>query len=401
VPMEEPDPQAGGNDEAGGAIVSVEPPPQKRRRRRKPVPWLDAQTEIPGEEYNDSLAIVHTQPVDYRRPLPHASPIFGLTTTIASIAPNIMGPFLAAPVLGDRRRAAMAGIGMPSARPPRGDQHDGTAGDEPMAPAPATRITALEPGSALRNAVAEAGLPPEPQSQSSVHQPILDLPSHVDWRQQQQLQGAAATGSLAGLSHPHAEAVASTSTVIHGTELPPLDLPFQESQHLSPWAPLNDGGNEMDLVQVPEDIAKVQPSSRLPLALPESAAETQSLASMEHGATGASSSQTGHIAALHDGSNMHVSHSAQLVAGEPRADGEGIAEYTAVARQQDAEIHEALGDGDAAAASLMDLCENPPGGAEAAACRFVHLLALHMQGTVTLEQTEPFADIAIGRGPQW
>lgn len=308
----------------------------------------------------------------------------------------------------------MAGIAMPSVHLRRTDQHQESPGDELMAPVPAASVTAVELGSG--NTPAETGPSPGPQYPSSVR-PILDPSSHVDWQQQQQLQlqgqqqpeDASATGSLVGLSHPHAEAGVSTSTDIHGTELPPLELPFQESHDLGPLAPPNDGGKEMDLVQVPQDIADVspQPWSRLPLAPPESADETQRLASVVHGATGASSSQTGHIAGLaevavvRDDPMMQMSQSAQIVVREPHADGEGIAEYTAVAQQQDAEIRETLGDGAAAAVSLMDLCENPPKGAEAAACRFVHLLALHMQGVVTLEQAEPYADIAIGRGPQW
>merc|ERR1719433_2607158 len=251
--MEEPAAQAGGDAEVGGPIVPAEQPPQKRRRRRKPAQWLDAQTQIPGDEYNNDPSLLRPQAVDYRRPLPHESPLFGLTTTIASIAPNIMWPFLAAPVLGDRRRAAMAGIAPASAIPHRTDL--GSPGDEQMAPVDVAPIAVVEPGSG--NTAAEAG--PSPGL-------IPDPSSLVDWQQQQQqqlqlqrqqqLDDASAAGPLAGQPHPHADAGVSTSTDIHGTELPPLELPFQESHHPSPLAPPS-GGNDMDLGQVPQDTAAV------------------------------------------------------------------------------------------------------------------------------------------------
>mmetsp|Transcript_73748 Transcript_73748/g.163022 ORF Transcript_73748/g.163022 Transcript_73748/m.163022 type:complete len:122 (+) Transcript_73748:235-600(+) len=51
--------------------------------------------------------------------------------------------------------------------------------------------------------------------------------------------------------------------------------------------------------------------------------------------------------------------------------------------------------------SFLDLCAGPPGGAEAAAARFLGLLSLHMEGAVSLDQDEPYGDIIVGRGPTW
>lgn len=81
-------------------------------------------------------------------------------------------------------------------------------------------------------------------------------------------------------------------------------------------------------------------------------------------------------------------------------------DQAAVSREQEAELQAALGGeggggGGAAAVSFLELCERPPGGAEAAAQRFLSLLALHMEGAVTVSQEEPYGDILIGRGANW
>eukprot|EP00747_Dinoflagellata_sp_TGD_P104602 gnl/TRDRNA2_/TRDRNA2_169287_c1_seq1.p1 gnl/TRDRNA2_/TRDRNA2_169287_c1~~gnl/TRDRNA2_/TRDRNA2_169287_c1_seq1.p1 ORF type:complete len:165 (-),score=42.16 gnl/TRDRNA2_/TRDRNA2_169287_c1_seq1:92-544(-) len=51
--------------------------------------------------------------------------------------------------------------------------------------------------------------------------------------------------------------------------------------------------------------------------------------------------------------------------------------------------------------SFNELCDGPPGGAEAAALRFISLLAMHTEGLIAVSQAEPFADILIGPGPIW
>lgn len=51
--------------------------------------------------------------------------------------------------------------------------------------------------------------------------------------------------------------------------------------------------------------------------------------------------------------------------------------------------------------SFIRMCEGPPGGADSAARRFMNLLLLHMEGSVSLKQDEAYGDIAIGRGPMW
>ncbi|CAK0826142.1 unnamed protein product [Prorocentrum cordatum] len=79
-------------------------------------------------------------------------------------------------------------------------------------------------------------------------------------------------------------------------------------------------------------------------------------------------------------------------------------EQAAVSREQEAELQAALGGeggSGASAVSFLELCERPPGGAEAAAQRFLSLLALHMEGAVTVSQEEPYGDILIGRGVNW
>lgn len=51
------------------------------------------------------------------------------------------------------------------------------------------------------------------------------------------------------------------------------------------------------------------------------------------------------------------------------------------------------------ALSFLGLCAACT--AEAAACRFVDLLSLHMNGVVSLEQAKPYGDISIARGDEW
>mmetsp|Transcript_105439 Transcript_105439/g.272962 ORF Transcript_105439/g.272962 Transcript_105439/m.272962 type:complete len:103 (+) Transcript_105439:656-964(+) len=51
--------------------------------------------------------------------------------------------------------------------------------------------------------------------------------------------------------------------------------------------------------------------------------------------------------------------------------------------------------------SFFGLCESPPGGASAAAKRFMNLLVLHMDGAVSLEQEAPYGDILVHQGPSF
>jgi len=51
--------------------------------------------------------------------------------------------------------------------------------------------------------------------------------------------------------------------------------------------------------------------------------------------------------------------------------------------------------------SFFELCDLPPGGAEAGACRFLNVLSMHMEGIISLDQAEPYEDIILRRGPNW
>jgi chromatin segregation and condensation protein Rec8/ScpA/Scc1 (kleisin family) len=58
-------------------------------------------------------------------------------------------------------------------------------------------------------------------------------------------------------------------------------------------------------------------------------------------------------------------------------------------------------DGRAEVHSFFTLIKAPPGDADSAARRFLNLLSLHMDGHVTLEQSEPYGDISIHQGDAW
>lgn len=77
-------------------------------------------------------------------------------------------------------------------------------------------------------------------------------------------------------------------------------------------------------------------------------------------------------------------------------------DFPAIAARQEAELRRELRpDAPGTTVSFFGLCDEPPGGAEAAAARFLGLLSLHADGAVTLVQEEPYGDIAVGCGPAW
>jgi hypothetical protein len=58
-------------------------------------------------------------------------------------------------------------------------------------------------------------------------------------------------------------------------------------------------------------------------------------------------------------------------------------------------------DGQDEVVSFLGLARAPPGDADLAARRFLNLLSMHMDGQVTLDQTDAYGDISVHRGPQW
>jgi len=75
-------------------------------------------------------------------------------------------------------------------------------------------------------------------------------------------------------------------------------------------------------------------------------------------------------------------------------------DYATVSFKQGLQLREKLGEAETPI-SFFETIEADQSSAEAAACRFVDLLALHMKGAVSLEQDSPFADIIVGRGSDW
>jgi hypothetical protein len=73
-------------------------------------------------------------------------------------------------------------------------------------------------------------------------------------------------------------------------------------------------------------------------------------------------------------------------------------DLAAVAAGQERQLRQALVAGPDVGVSFLDLCDGPPGGAEAGARRFFNLLSLHMEGVVSVSQADPYGDISVGRG---
>jgi len=96
---------------AEGRPVDEEVRPIKRRRRA--VPWLDHETTIPKEVYNDTSRISLRSMYDYTIFLPHQSPQVGMTTTFGDLNRILIEPLQEARAVCERRRRARATLMQP------------------------------------------------------------------------------------------------------------------------------------------------------------------------------------------------------------------------------------------------------------------------------------------------
>lgn len=355
----------------------------RRKRRRRSI-WLDEKsTQIPQKVYEDTSKITRANPCEYGIFLPHQSYHIGLTTVFGDICPLLCDPLRRASDVGARlRRARAEETNIPS--PPR---------DLPV-PELAADASAVVEGEATGQAAAA----PDPQDlEAEAAAPLLDTeepPSFISPELQSQSPELSAV-EAPGVEEP--QSLAETDLAAHAPVAPPDEHPSEaevldaESAIVAdaPIAP----DAEVAVAELPPEVrpadeATVPPLDDLAPEQPE-ASPAKEATSMVHVDLPPPKRQ----AQENQGSVVPVKVAPPQVKQEETIE----IDLNKVSAKQGRELRASLEEDNTL--SFLDLCSSCT--AEAAACRFVDLLSLHMSGVVSLEQEKPYGDIAIARGVDW
>ncbi|CAE7303947.1 unnamed protein product [Symbiodinium pilosum] len=382
------------------AVAEVEEPKQKRRRKRI---WLDEKaTQIPEKKYEDKRKITLANPLEYGLLLPHRSPTVGLTTIFGDLCPLLCAPLRRAAEIGARQRRAKAeDANLPS--PPK--------------PAPLGRQMELNlqlPDQELP----EVSVPEVPMPEIPV--PLQAVESSTESEEPRQ---ASAASQLAPLPSPAplpggeeqlAELqVEEVGPAISREDVPPelSELPAEDVTTGSPQVAA--AARESVEAPLPEAACEPEPTSELPRPLqdeempnaigdkvqtPEAVAKPAD----EEAADAASLPPAKRQAHERPGGQLvpiKVIAPEVTEVTEVKAEEDAEIDLDKVSSKQGRELRASLPED--ASLSFLDMCDLDHCSAEDAACRFVDLLALHMNCAVSLQQDEPYADIAIFRGNVW
>mmetsp|Transcript_60762 Transcript_60762/g.113608 ORF Transcript_60762/g.113608 Transcript_60762/m.113608 type:complete len:742 (+) Transcript_60762:43-2268(+) len=385
-----------------GEEALQEVPERKQKRRRKRI-WLDEKvTLLPEKSYEDTSKITRENPLEYGLFLPHKNYDIGLTTFFSDLCPVLRDPLRRAADIGARRRRARA--------------------EEPAISSPpkAALVVQLEVSSPQAVADDHVMQPPVVASDASAQAPSPDLAE------------VASPPRLLHEAEALAAPLASTVAVVPFEEIQP-DIEMLrdvEAAHEAAIAPSATAGEEpcetaevaqADLPRSPGDVAKPSSQREAPSAeilelvcAPADSADASSLGVVE------SPKETKHVPGTR--AVRQEEREEEQVTGLPpakrQAQGNGgqlvpvkvalpqvkqeidlEVDLDRVSAKQGRELRETLQEDKTL--SFLDLCNPDHCSAEAAACRFVDLLSLHMNGAIFLQQEQPYADIAVLRGQDW
>eukprot|EP00930_Biecheleria_cincta_P034967 TRINITY_DN24098_c0_g1_i1.p1 TRINITY_DN24098_c0_g1~~TRINITY_DN24098_c0_g1_i1.p1 ORF type:complete len:765 (-),score=148.47 TRINITY_DN24098_c0_g1_i1:69-2363(-) len=381
---------ADGDPACPAQVVAQEPPIKKRRRKPN---WLDDKNTIDEKKYNNTKNITLAKIYEYGIFLPHRSAETGLTTTLSDACPLLLDPLLRAPKIAAKRRmeraraaeAQAAGQedvhrGDPEADPGLATSPDVAPVDDSDQPPPTLMDTETPPNLPSPPLPPPASPPESQQCVASDVEPFIeplasetevDLPRHSD---------AEAEASEAEL-HRASDAEGRFSDTDAEAYSGPRELPTHESlDHL--------GSAIVASEQMDASEAHVDAQGATAVVVPG----PDNCSSMPPPPPKKSRWQS---EALVD---TPPSNSAMAVEHVKVEEGESV-DYATISVKQGCQLRESLNAArDEDALSFLQLVDSDHNSAEAAACRFVDLLSLHMGGVVSLKQEEPYADISISKG---
>ncbi|CAE7406501.1 RAD21L1 [Symbiodinium natans] len=389
-------------------------PRQKRRRKRI---WLDDKaTHIPDKKYDDPKKITHENALEYGLLLPHQSPTVGLTTFLGDLCPLLCAPLRRAADIGARRRRARAeDSSLPSPpKPPLGQprlmdsslpatlQEEAEESTLPSPPKPAPLAPLMESSLPATLQDEESTLPSPPKPVSLA--PLMDseLPAAVqEEAEESTLPSPPKPVSLAPLMDSELPAAVQEEAEESTLPSPPKPVSLAPLMDSELPAAVQEEAEESTLPSPPKPVslaplmdsdlpAAVQEEDQVPASECEvTVAQVASFESLPPAKRQAHQNDSGELVAI----------KVPLEITEVKIE-EGVeADLDKVSAKQGRELRASLPE--EAALSFLDLCDSDQCSAEAAACRFVDLLSLHMSGAVTLQQDVPYADITVVRGTTW
>jgi len=356
----------------------------RRKRRRRSI-WFDEKTQISDRAYNNTSKITRANPFEYGIFLPHQSYHVGLTTAFGDICPLLRDPLRRASEIGARQRKARAearveaDVPSPPRVPLAADEFPGESRASAEVPQPfqaeAQSEGVMQPLQEVAQESAAEG-PEESQTTEGRVQPSKD-PADVEGELSPQLSAVedpAFSTAEERQSLPDPDSVVPLEAAQASEAEERQSLPDPDSV-----VPLEakDTPLEGSMVELPPAQAEIPPeeTSAVQVVLPPP--KRQALQDMQGGSV----------------VPMKVVPPQVQVKQEERIE----VDLNKVSAKQGRELRASLHEDNAL--SFLGLCAACT--AEAAACRFVDLLSLHMNGVVSLEQAKPYGDISIARGDEW
>lgn len=444
--------------EAADLADPLQPP---RKRRRKPRPWLDEETELSNDVYRDTSAITLSDEdkLDYTITLPHKAPHIGYTTSFGDLCDKLCQSMRDAPVVRQLQMQAMldqVSADREAATAAAASAATASASSSALAPAIHSAVGGLfrdDTPPADGGWVFGAGLTPDPASATPRDTGLFGTLDWSDPRQPTpqptplpavspghiaptavdastpgsqptqpivQLEVAASAEEFRLVHDPNAIGASPFPAPWSGAvdELPaPLTGPaaeFPEAPDMDERMDSQDGvvddhmagvlqeGVADDLMAgvLQDGVAEHPVAGVLQGDFSELHRRTHAGAEIAASIGAPPQHFAGEVAVKIEG---HVQHRGEVDVKIEAID-EVWEESVPMGPVQEIQLRQSLGrvgevSTSAPEESFASLCSG--GGAEAAASRFMHLLSMHMEGVVSLGQTEPYGDITIGRGPSW
>lgn len=353
----------------------------RRKRRRRSI-WFDEEhkTAIPLERYEDTSKITRAEPCEYGIFLPHQSYHIRFTTAFGDLCPVLCDPLRRAADVGARQRIARIEEARETEAPspprvPLELASEEVAGESAVIAAAEGEVQAsldLAADSAAETEVvvrpleegAEEGtadpslaeMPEEGAEQASQD------PADMEVRSECLHEGELSPQLSAAVEDPAFSAAEEHSMADPSSAVVPLDV--------APTVSEVDASVTQKVEIPPEE------NSLVPVTLPPPKRQAQE---------------------KQGGSVVPVNVIPPQV--QVKEEDEHIeVDSNKVSAKQGRELRASLQEDNAMSFfGLCAACCTP----EAAACRFVDLLSLHMNGVLSLEQGKPYGDIAITRGVDW
>lgn len=377
-------------------VVAKEPPVKKRRRKPN---WLDEKNTIDERKYNNTKNITLAKPYEYGIFLPHRSSVVGMTTTFSDMCPLLADQLLRASKVAAKRRRerASAAEALAAGKPadaPEDAPGPGTSQDaaplEDSENLPPTLMDEDTPPNLPSPVVEPPASPPESQQcAASEAENVIEPPASETEMEIPRPSDAEAEASEAELPRA-SDAEGRVSDTDAEAYTGPQELP--------PSEPLDDLGTAVvpaEQADASEDHVDAQGTDVVISDQPQGPASPSSMPPPPPKKSRRQSET------LVDPVVDPPSISAPAVGQVKLEEGETV-DYATISVKQGCQLRESLGAARTDdALSFLGLCDSDQNSAEAAACRFVDLLSLHMTGVVSLKQDEPYTDISISKGTTW